>query len=305
MEADAVIGSVTLLFVLLVLALAVWYRYRLELHAHHRYESEVPRSQPSQSPEIHLTEAHEPWLTLDTERTVESDEPAPQPEPASEWTAQPSTPSPPPVSKSLDELVAALQNKLEKQRTRENPEQGFYFLDVAKLIGCSRLPVFQEAKRQGLLVREKVSLKQVIRGEYKTQYLAVSHKWVAADQPDPTSQQLGLLMHYLKTDPHGQLVTRVWYDWSCMPQDERTLEEKHNKTSKDTRSAELKQEFDEMLKLANFLYVGCRVLILADLPYLTSFVRETHVTSRMLVPLAKPQPWQSSTAPVSMQTSAP
>ena len=139
----------------------------------------------------------------------------------------------------------------------------FYFLDAKKLLELDRLPTLTDGRKiEGLVKKEPINLNGIIRGEYTSNtcgevYLAISHRWERPQAPDPSSQQLNMLINYLRNDVHGKLVTRVWYDYSCMWQGERT----------EWQDA----EFRQMLADVNFLYLGCRVLILADLDYNVRF----------------------------------
>ena len=58
-------------------------------------------------------------------------------------------------------------------------------------------------------------------------------------------------------------------EW-CMPQDLRTAEERAQELP-DTRTPQQIAEFQSMLKVVNFLYLGCRVLILLDQGYVGRF----------------------------------
>lgn len=132
----------------------------------------------------------------------------------------------------------------------DDDERDFYFLDAVKLTELDSLPTLQDGLRvEGLVRTERLSLKEIIRGTYTTTYLAVSHRWERKAAPDPNSQQMSMLINYLRKDP---LVKSVWYDYSCMWQGERTDEQE--------------AEFQQMLADVNFLYLGCRVLILAVTP---------------------------------------
>jgi len=54
----------------------------------------------------------------------------------------------------------------------------------------------------------------------------------------------------------------VWVDYSCMPQRERNGQE---------AARELREEFKAMLPNINLIYIGCSVLVLADLSYVSRF----------------------------------
>ena len=126
------------------------------------------------------------------------------------------------------------------------------------------------------------------RGEYTATYLAVSHRWLDAVQPDADGAQQRALQGYLRAHPE---IEYVWFEYACsgsnsgldgvrapspwqltrqafvgvcvsrlgsywsMPQGKRTPAET--------------EQFRWMLQNANVLYLGARVLILLDLSYLS------------------------------------
>eukprot|EP00322_Chrysochromulina_rotalis_P028568 CAMPEP_0115832758 /NCGR_PEP_ID=MMETSP0287-20121206/2823_1 /TAXON_ID=412157 /ORGANISM="Chrysochromulina rotalis, Strain UIO044" /LENGTH=321 /DNA_ID=CAMNT_0003286153 /DNA_START=140 /DNA_END=1105 /DNA_ORIENTATION=+ len=119
------------------------------------------------------------------------------------------------------------------------------------------LPKFQELrKRDGFLEKKTVSRYDSVHGTLANNFLTVSHRWLGGGgaPPDPTGTQLTAIRNYLAD--HLE-VEWVWFDYWSMPQD--------------IRSAEEKIEFKHMLKHANLLYLGTRVLILLDLSYISRF----------------------------------
>ena len=100
----------------------------------------------------------------------------------------------------------------------------------------------------------------VVKGTHIETTLAVSHRWMQPDDPDPDGEQLKALKGFLNS-PAGKKIERVWIDSACMPQD-------HPKGS---RSAEDAAAFKRMLKEVNRLYLGTTVLILLDLSYVSRF----------------------------------
>ena len=56
-----------------------------------------------------------------------------------------------------------------------------------------------------------------------------------------------------------------------MPQDERTAEERNAGTRPETRSLAEIVLFKHMLRSVNLLYLGCSVLCLVDISYLSRF----------------------------------
>ena len=120
---------------------------------------------------------------------------------------------------------------------------------------AARLPPFQElCKVEGALVWHTLEAAEAYRGAYVSQLLAVSHRWEQPEAPDSMGAQQRAILRHLRT--HPELVA-VWYDYWCMPQGERTPVEKVG--------------FKHMLSQVNLLYLGMRVLVLADISYLSRF----------------------------------
>ena len=123
------------------------------------------------------------------------------------------------------------------------------------------LPSFQElvklSNASGGSVLEQRTLKAGVayRQGYVSDLLAVSHRWEAPSAPDGAGAQLRAIRAYLDAHPE---VVGVWFDFWCMPQGEqRTLAEK--------------VRFKHMLGNVNLLYLGCQVLALIDISYLSRF----------------------------------
>lgn len=75
-------------------------------------------------------------------------------------------------------------------------------------------------------------------------------------QPRGGGAQLrALLKHDLRAHPE---IERVWVDYSCMPQGDKT--------------AAQAADFKRMLSQVNLLYLGTSVLILLDLSYLSALL---------------------------------
>ena len=91
-------------------------------------------------------------------------------------------------------------------------------------------------------------------GEYREEYLAVSHRWESSEAPDTQGVQLRSVRKYLMQHPQ---VRWVWYDYWSMPQGQRTDDEQ--------------REFKRMLYHMDLLYVGCSVLALVDISYSSRF----------------------------------
>ncbi|CAK0826427.1 unnamed protein product [Prorocentrum cordatum] len=78
--------------------------------------------------------------------------------------------------------------------------------------------------------------------------------------PDPKGVQFAAIKQYLtKRDE----VKYLWLDWPCMWQ--------ANKEGQREITVDEKAEFDLMLSEVNMLYLGCRVVILLDMTYLSRF----------------------------------
>ncbi|EOD33510.1 hypothetical protein EMIHUDRAFT_229658 [Emiliania huxleyi CCMP1516] len=126
------------------------------------------------------------------------------------------------------------------------------------------LPFFQEIRDKYTtdepLVEVSLDYADVVKGTHIETTLAVSHRWMQPDDPDPDGEQLKALKGFLNS-PDGKKIERVWIDSACMPQD-------HPKGS---RSAEDSAAFKRMLKEVNRLYLGTTVLILLDLSYVSRF----------------------------------
>jgi len=90
---------------------------------------------------------------------------------------------------------------------------------------------------------------------YAGKYLAVSHRWFNPRAPDADGLQLRKVREYLRAHKD---IEWVWYDYWCMPQGE-------------SRTPAQKVAFKVMLSNINWLYIGCSVLVLLDLSYLSRF----------------------------------
>jgi len=130
------------------------------------------------------------------------------------------------------------------------------------------LPPLQKLYSTGAVRFLRISKLACLRHLYAQHLLAVSHRWEAAAEPDPDGTQLRAVQEYLLHNPE---IRYVWYDHWCMPQDERTEQQRADETTKDTRTVREKAEFRRMLGQVNLLYLGCRVLILLDRSYFSRF----------------------------------
>ena len=147
------------------------------------------------------------------------------------------------------------------QVARENEEGSctFYFVDadaLRRMTDRVSLPPFQElhAREPQLLVQRKLSQHAAFRASYVGELCAVSHRWEDSSAPDTKGVQLRTIIEHLQDNPSIKL---VWYDHWCMPQGKRTVS--------DTVL------FKWMLGSVNMLYLGCSVLVLLDISYLSRF----------------------------------
>ena len=140
----------------------------------------------------------------------------------------------------------------------------FYFVDAQKLREATPSELPRMLRLQDLrlrdagvwIVKKRICFDKVIAGEYAAEYLAVSHRWETADDPDPQAVQLKALRAFLLT-PKGAKVRYVFYDFMSMPQGDRSPRDK--------------ADFLAMLPNINLLYLGCSVLILMDRTYMSRF----------------------------------
>ena len=157
----------------------------------------------------------------------------------------------------------------------------FWFVSAKQLRDGTEetLPHFQELQKgkakEGYLQRKEITCQDSFTGVYTKEYLAVSHRWFDQSAPDKDGVQLKEIRKYLRAHLDIQW---VWYgalllppvlqaksltrhvrfaDFWCMPQFERSPAET--------------EEFRHMLSNINLLYLGCSVLVLLDLSYLSRF----------------------------------
>lgn len=105
------------------------------------------------------------------------------------------------------------------------------------------------------VVERTVFLDKACRGEYKQEFLAVSHRWEDQGDCDPTEVQLATLKEFLNTSRN---IKYVFIDYMCMYQ------------GRDRTPAQ-KALFGVQLSNINILFLGASVLILLDYEYLSRF----------------------------------
>ena len=140
----------------------------------------------------------------------------------------------------------------------------FYMLnaDFVRKFAGKNIPFFQEIRDKfaNELVEVSLDYTNVVKGTYLETTLAVSHRWMQSEDPDPDGEQLKALKDFLNS-PDGKKIERVWIDSACMPQDQ----------PKGSCSEADKKDFKRMLAEVNRLYLGSTVLILLDLSYVSRF----------------------------------
>lgn len=153
-------------------------------------------------------------------------------------------------------LSRELQEEAIKAKRQEEIEAAdFYFIRSAHIVslyerGQQTLPRFQDLIPQGVLERCRIDIPSAIRGHYRKNYLCVSHRWTQRSEPDADGKQMSKLVEFLRRNPQIEM---VWVDYCCLPQGDRTAEEK--------------KYFEEALYNVNVLYSTMWVLILYDRDY--------------------------------------
>ena len=132
---------------------------------------------------------------------------------------------------------------------------------AAELPGAARA-------RAARALQRTISRSDAFRGVHRRELLAISHRWESPEAPDGLGVQMGALRKRLA---ERQEIELVWYDYWCMAQDERSAEERQTGRRGDTRSPAAIALFKHMLKNVNLLYLGCSVLCLVDISYLSRF----------------------------------
>lgn len=153
-------------------------------------------------------------------------------------------------------MGSALEHAKEKVAAQQSCT--FFFADADRLRESidDVLPSFQTLRREkpSWLHEITVTWQDICLGTKVDEHLVISHRWETPDQPDITGVQLASIREHLKQ--HSQ-VRWVWYDFISLPQGDRTEDETNM--------------FDAMLRNINLLYLGCSVLILMDMTYLSRF----------------------------------
>jgi len=166
----------------------------------------------------------------------------------------------PEAKRALSAKEQAAIEQIEAQGNLEENENrcNFECLDAKQLLDFSGtgLPLYQDLKREHprMLVPFTISFAEACTGVHAKETLTISHRWMDEKVADVDGTQLGAIREHLAAHPN---IKRVWCDYSCMVQGERTAAEH--------------ADFKRMLAKINLLYLGTSVLILLDLSYLSRF----------------------------------
>jgi len=166
-----------------------------------------------------------------------------------------------------------VQHKARAQQRVPSKPVKYYFVLADKVRESTRttIPALQtmleDPELRGWIVTRELNFDDAIRGRYRKEYVSVSHRWMTEGAPeprrappDPKGVQFAAIKQYLtKRDE----VKYLWLDWPCMWQ--------ANKEGQREITVDEKAEFDLMLSEVNMLYLGCRVVILLDMTYLSRF----------------------------------
>ena len=128
-----------------------------------------------------------------------------------------------------------------------------------------------------------ITFEDAVKQTFRENLLVISHRWEfhddegkEADHPDMDGEQFKYIVRFLNS-PEGANIEYVWIDYCCIAQNpplgvwpegyEVKRDENHKIIRQEFRSEGEKQEFGFMLKNANLLYIGLKVLILWDYMY--------------------------------------
>lgn len=176
--------------------------------------------------------------------------------------------APPETSAVTDEELEAATAQVELEQ--QEGKCTFWFVKADAIRGSDEttLPSFRALRERGQLEQRTISRSDAFRGVHRRELLAISHRWESPEAPDGLGVQMGALRKRLA---ERQEIELVWYDYWCMAQDERSAEERQTGRRGDTRSPAAIALFKHMLKNVNLLYLGCSVLCLVDISYLSRF----------------------------------
>ena len=144
----------------------------------------------------------------------------------------------------------------------------FWFVRADVLRGAHReecMPPLQELleNRRDWMVQHHIELFNGLQGTYVGEFLFVSHRWEKQESPDPKCAQLHAVQAHLRQNPQ---IKYVWFDFWCMPQHWCVPYRAEN-----GRTADEQSDFERMLPNIPLLCLGCSVLIILDLAYISRF----------------------------------
>ena len=92
------------------------------------------------------------------------------------------------------------------ERYSHGEECAFWFLRADKLRGLAGVPgAFTlrrmqtlRAERPSWLVQKTIRFVDLCAGAYRREFLTLSHRWEAPDDPDPTGAQAATILHHLQ-----------------------------------------------------------------------------------------------------------
>ena len=118
----------------------------------------------------------------------------------------------------------------------------------------TRLTNYQDLRRDHPEAFETrtITLREACLGSLRQTTLVISHRWETSEVADVSGDQLLSIQEHLR---ENLSIGYVWVDVMCLPQGQRTSEEK--------------VEFETMLRHTNLLYLGASVLVVADLSYVS------------------------------------
>ena len=162
--------------------------------------------------------------------------------------------------KAESEAQEVLKAEADVKAQEANKQCSFAFLSADYLRGLPEdappLPPFQQLLRDApnAIVWRTIDEGRAYRGGYTEGFLAVSHRWERPEAPDTEGVQQRAVCAHLRAH---RSIKEVWLDSWCMWQGER--------------SGAQRVRFKHMLKNVNLVYLGMRVLVLADISYLSRF----------------------------------
>ena len=160
------------------------------------------------------------------------------------------------IKRKLTEEEEIASREIEAQRKRGACKFWFLHADVVRKSNEKTLPRYQELRRRGgHLEQIEISRSEAFRRVHSKRILVISHRWEDPSAPDSEGVQMTAIKEYLDLHP---AIEYVWYDYWCMPQG-------RDKTKEDLLN------FKWMLQEINALYLGCSVLCLIDISYLSRF----------------------------------